>query len=124
MMPYESEYPTYSNREHYIDSYKKYFYYGQDSAVIENKNIRIFNVVGESYGYTTDCAYIVDFENKIEFMISATYFLVERNGVIDGTDDSYNAYVMPFFKNLGQSVYQFELSRKKKYLPDLLEFKF
>jgi hypothetical protein len=124
MMPYESDYPNYPDRQHYIDSYKKYFFYGQDSAIIENKNIRIFNVVGESYGYTTDCAYIVDFTNKVEFMISATYFVQKANGVIDGTDECYNKFIMPFFKNIGQSVYLYELSRKKKFLPDLLEYKF
>ncbi len=124
MMPYESDYPNYPDRSHYIDSYKKYFIYGQDSVVIENKNIRVFNIVGASYGYTTDCAYIVDFSNNTEFMISATYFIQETNGVIDGTDDTYNKYIMPFFKNLGQSVYLFELTRNRKFLPDLLEFKF
>ncbi|MCX6188437.1 MAG: serine hydrolase [Bacteroidetes bacterium] len=124
MMPYESCSPVYADRSHYIDSYKKYLYYGQDSAEIINKNIRIFNVVGESYGYTTDCAYIVDFEHQVEFMVSATYYVQKSNGVIDGTDEAYNLYVMPFFRNLGQSIYDFELKRNKKYLPNLLEFKF
>lgn len=124
MMPYESCSPLYGDRTQFIDSYKKYLFYGQDSVEIINKNIRIFNVVGESYGYTTDCAYIVDFENKVEFMVSATYYVQESNGVINGTDDAYNLYVMPFFRNLGQSIYTYELHRKKKYLPNLLEYKF
>ena len=124
MMPYESDFPSYPNREQYFDSYKKYLFYGRDSSIIANKNIRIFNVVGVSYGYTTDCAYIVDFEHNIEFMLTATYFIEEGNGVIDGTDETYDREVLPFFRNLGQSVYKYELTKKRNLLPNLLEFKF
>jgi hypothetical protein len=31
---------------------------------------------------------------------------------------------LPFTKNLGQVIYQYELKRGKKYLPDLKKFKF
>ncbi len=124
MLPSESVSPRYGDRNQYIDTYKKYLYYGLDSAVIRNKNIRIFNVVGESYGYTTDCAYIIDFENRIEFMISATYFIQNANGVIDGTSNTFTKFIMPFFRDLGQSLYEYERCRYKKNLPNLLEFKF
>lgn len=124
MLPYESDYPTYPDRTTYFDSYKKYLFYGQDSTIITNTGIRIFNIVGESYGYTTDCAYIVDFTNKVEFILSATYFIQNTKGIIDGRETTLRTEIMPFFKHLGQSIYEYELSRNRKNLPDLSAYKF
>ncbi len=124
MMPYESDHPAYPDRDTYFDSFKKYLFYGQDSVIIQNSNLRIFNVVGESYGYTTDCAYIVDFSNRVEFLLSATYFIQSAKGIIDGRESTLENQVMPFFKHLGQSIYEQELNRKRKNLPDLSAYKF
>jgi hypothetical protein len=124
MTPHESDYPSYPDREHYIDSYKKYFYYGQDTTAIENTDLRILNVVGQSYGYTTESAYIVDFNKKVEFMLSAVYYVTEANGTIDASESTYNLRVMPFFKNLGQVIYDYETCRPRAYKPDLSRYKF
>ena len=52
------------------DGYVKFFLFGgKDDHLIGN--IRVFNKVGWAYGYLTDIAYIVDFDKKIEFMLSA-----------------------------------------------------
>ncbi|MDX2412494.1 MAG: hypothetical protein QNK16_09530 [Woeseiaceae bacterium] len=37
-------------------------------------NIRIFNKPGEACGFKTDCAYIVDYENGVEFLLAATFW--------------------------------------------------
>ncbi|WP_432326768.1 serine hydrolase [Mucilaginibacter sp. P25] len=86
-------------------------------------DIRIFNKVGDSYGYDIDNAYIVDFKNKVEFILSA---VVQSNedGVLNDNKYEYATVCLPFLKNLGQVIYQYELKRPKKHLPDLTKFKF
>jgi len=86
-------------------------------------NIRIFNKVGDSYGYNIDNAYIVDFKNKVEFILTA---VVQSNDsqIYNTNVYEYKTVTHPFMKNLGQVIYQYELQRKKKYRPDLSKFKF
>lgn len=50
-------------------------------------NIRIFNKIGDAYGFLNDIAYIVDFESKAEFILSAT-ILCNANGIFN--DDKYD----------------------------------
>jgi hypothetical protein len=35
----------------------------------------------------------------------------------------YKEVCYPFMKNLGQLIYDYELGRKKKYMPDLSKFR-
>ncbi len=70
MWPTESKYPTYSPPEYY-PAYCKWLFYGGDSLAVINPHIRIFDKIGDSYGYDIDNAYIVDFKNKVEFILSA-----------------------------------------------------
>jgi hypothetical protein len=122
MFPTENKKPTYNAREYY-PAYCKFLFYGADSLAAVEPHIRIFNKVGDSYGYNIDNAYIVDFQNKVEFILTA---VVQSND-----DDIYNDNIYeyktvthPFMKNLGRIIYQYELQRKKKYLPDLSKFRF
>ncbi|SDG46227.1 Beta-lactamase enzyme family protein [Mucilaginibacter gossypii] len=120
--PTENTKPTY-NRPEYFPAYCKFLFYGGDSTAAINPNIRIFNKVGDSYGYDIDNAYIVDFKNKVEFILSA---VVQSNedGVLNDNKYEYATVCLPFLKNLGQVIYQYELKRPKKHLPDLTKFKF
>jgi hypothetical protein len=61
------------------------------------KNIRIFNKVGDAYGYLIDNAYIVDFENKVEFMLAAV-INVNTDGVYNDGVYAYDSLGFPFFK--------------------------
>jgi hypothetical protein len=85
--------------------------------------VRIFNKIGDSYGYDIDNAYIVDFANGVEFMLSA---VVQSNedGILNDSKYEYTTVCLPFLKNLGQVIYQHELQRKKLRKPDLKRFKF
>src|SRR6185295_14620459 len=67
--PSETSYPKYDTSEFY-DSYVKFFF--RDSTHRMPQHVRVFNKVGWSYGFLTDVSYVADFENKIEFMLSAT----------------------------------------------------
>jgi hypothetical protein len=122
MYPTESKKPTYNGPDYY-PAYCKWLFYGGDSLAVVNPNIRIFNKIGDSYGYDIDNAYIVDFKNKIEFILTA---VVQSNddGIYNDNKYEYKTVCLPFMKNLGQVIYQYELKRPKNYLPDLSKFKF
>jgi hypothetical protein len=79
--------------------------------------------VGDSYGYNIDNAYIVDFKNKVEFMVTA---VVQSNedGIYNDNKYEYATVCLPFLKNLGRVLYQYELKRPKAQLPDLTKFIF
>jgi hypothetical protein len=122
MFPNESFKPTY-NRPEYFPAFCKFLFYGGDSTAVINPDIRIFNKPGDSYGYDIDNAYIVDFKNKVEFMITA---VVQSNedGIYNDNKYEYATVCLPLLKNIGQMIYQYELNRPKKHPPDLIKFKF
>ena len=122
MFSTESVKPTY-NRPEYFPAFCKFLFYGGDSTAVINPDIRIFNKPGDSYGYDIDNSYIVDFKNKVEFMITA---VVQSNedGIYNDNKYEYATVCLPFLKNIGQVIYQYELNRPKKYLPNLTKFKF
>ncbi|OOQ62125.1 serine hydrolase [Mucilaginibacter pedocola] len=122
MYPTESNKPTYQSPE-YSPAYCKFLYYGADSLAVMNPDVRIFNKIGDSYGYDIDNAYIVDFAHKVEFMLTA---VVKSNedGILNDNKYEYKTVCLPFMKNLGQVIMQYELSRKNKHVPNLAKFKF
>lgn len=122
MWPTESKHPTYSPPEYY-PAYCKWLFYGGDSLAVINPHIRIFNKIGDSYGYDIDNAYIVDFKNKVEFILSAVV-QSNDNDIYNDNKYEYKTVCLPFMKNLAQVIYQVELKREKKYKPDLKKFKF
>jgi hypothetical protein len=118
--PSESSDPKYDTAEYY-DTYVKLLYYGSQNEK-PNASIRIFNKEGDAYGFLTDIAYIVDFDKKIEFMLSATIFC-DTDGVINDDKVEYDTIGYPFLKELGQAVYRYELQRTRAHVPGLTRFK-
>jgi hypothetical protein len=118
--PRESVYPNFPPKVYY-DSYKKYLMYGSRAANITQDSIRIMNIVGRAYGFLIDCAYIVDLKNNVEFLLTSAIY-VNENGKIGSGKYEYDQLGLPFMKDLGWTVYNYERGRKKKYLPDLKEF--
>ena len=121
MYPRESTYPNY-NKKNYGDSYKKYFMYGTLQNNIDSDTLRIFNIVGQSYGYISDCAYICDFKNNVEFILSAVIY-VNKDGIINDGKYEYKEIGLPFLCNLGRVIHYYEISRKKDVIPDLAAFR-
>ena len=121
MTPLESKFPVYDN-ENYWDTYVKFLLYGADKNVSKD-GIRIFNKVGDAYGFLIDAAYIADYNNNIEFMISAVIHC-NSDGIFNDDKYDYDAVGYPFMKNLGQLIYNYELKRTKKTIPDLNSFRF
>ena len=116
--PSETEYPKYDTSLYY-DSYVKFFF-KQGSHDIP-KYLRVFNKVGWAYGCLTDVSYVVDFKNKVEFMLTATIY-VNSDGVMNDNKYDYDDIGYPFLYRLGQCIYNYELKRNKKYKPDLSKF--
>jgi hypothetical protein len=123
MYPRESEFPKYHDSIRFPDNRKKYLMYGADTCrYINDSTLRIINIVGQMSGYLTDCAYIVDFKNNTEFVLAATIYNCQ-SGIFDYAYYRYKEVGFPFLQELGKAVYQYELSRKKEYPPDLLYMK-
>jgi hypothetical protein len=122
MYPKESLFPKYDKKIFY-DSFKKYFLYASAVATIKQDSIRVFNIVGRAYGFLIDCAYIVDYKNKIEYLLTSSIYVNEKS-VIGNGKYQYDLIGLPFLKDLSWSIYNFERKRSKQFLPDLSEFKF
>ena len=124
-LPRESTYPNYSadTTEDYYDSYVKFLIYGDKQEPIpDDDNIRIFNKIGQAYGYLTDNAYVVDFENNVEFMLTAVVYVNENQVFNDGVYE-YDKIGMPFMGELGRAVLKYEREREREYAPDLNRFR-
>lgn len=119
MKPGESVFPKYDST--YTDAYGKFLLFGGNGA-IENKNLRIFNKIGDAYGFLQDVAYVVDFEKGVEFMLSATIYC-NSDGIFNDDKYDYETIGFPFMKHLGEAVFNYELQRPKKILPDLSKYK-
>lgn len=118
-LPSETNYPMYDAT--YYDAYCKFLLLGGDKNARLPKGIRIFNKVGDAYGFLLDVAYIADFENKVECMLS-TVIYCNADEILNDDAYDYNQVGFPFMKHLGEVIYQYELGRKRKHAPDLSEF--
>ena len=121
MLPGESDYPKYTLPEYY-DSYSKFYKFGTDKNPIPGQ-FRIFNKTGNAYGHLLDGSYFVDFENGVEFFVSAIIY-TNADETLNDDKYEYDEIAFPFFAELGEYLYQIELNRKKKRQADLSSFKF
>lgn len=120
MHPAESDFPKYDTKE-FFESYAKFFFFRAGKQQ-KPDYIKIFNKAGWSHGFLTDNAYVVDFKNNVEFMVSATIY-VNSDGVINDNKYEYEEKGYPFFKEVGEILYQYELKRERKHRPDLSMFR-
>ncbi|MDC6391081.1 serine hydrolase [Maribacter sp. PR1] len=100
----------YDSKEYY-DSYCKFFIFGDSKEPIPS-HIEIYNKVGFAYGTLTDCAYIKDTKNGIDFLLTAT-ILVNKDGIFNDDAYEYEEIGIPFLAELGREIYRLELERKK-----------
>jgi hypothetical protein len=120
--PGESGIDAYSDSALYPENLVKFLMFGGSPAKVP-RNIRIFNKVGDAYGFLTDCAYIVDFDNNIEFFLAATIYTNDNETFNDG-EYEYQTIAYPFLRELGQAIYEVELARNREYEPNLGRFRF
>ena len=85
------------------------------------EHVRVFNKVGWAYGFLTDVSFVVDFKNKVEFMLAATLY-VNEDEILNDNKYEYKTVGWPFLREVGQRVYEYELQRPRKFRPDLSAF--
>jgi len=119
MLPRESAYPKYDTTEHW-DGYVKFFMFGDSKKRIP-PNIRIFNKVGDAYGYMLDNAYIVDFERGVEFLLSAVIYC-NNDEIFNDNKYELDEIGFPFMARLGNLIYNYECQRKRTVKPDLKRY--
>ncbi len=118
-LPFESAYPKYDTTT-FFDSYTKFFWFRDGKQKIP-EHIRVFNKTGWSYGFLTDIAYITDIKNNIEFMLTGNIY-VNSDGILNDDKYDYDEIGYPFFKEVGNIIYDYELKRERKHKPNLAEF--
>ena len=123
---YMSQYPTESISPRYPPpaywpTYCKFMFFGSEKAATLPKALRIFNKVGDAYGFLLDNAYVVDFEKGIEFLVTAVMHC-NADGIYNDDKYDYDSVGFPFMKNLGQLLYDHEKQRTRARKPDLRKF--
>lgn len=113
--PSETSFPKYDTNTFY-DSYVKFYFL--DSSHKMPPHIRVFNKVGWAYGFMTDVSYILDTKNNIDYMIASTIY-VNSDEVLNDDKYEFESIGRPFFRNLGEAIYNYELKRKRTYHPTL-----
>jgi hypothetical protein len=93
----------------YYDGYCKFFMFGDSKETIP-EHIKIYNKVGFAYGTLTDCAYITDSKNKVDFLLTAT-ILVNKDGIFNDDNYEYEEIGIPFLAELGRRIHELEIER-------------
>lgn len=114
--PGDSGIAQYGNSEEFPDGYVKFLLFGGEEKSIP-PNIRIFNKVGDAYGFLTDAAYIIDIQNKVEFILAATVY-TNANGTFNDDRYEYQEVGLPFMRNLGEAIMEIELQRERRHDAD------
>ncbi|UYZ59377.1 class A beta-lactamase-related serine hydrolase [Hymenobacter latericus] len=108
LLPRQSRYPRYNPTE-YPDNYAKFLLAGGKSTALP-EGVRIYNKIGQAYGFLIDNACIVDSLRGVEFMLSAVVY-ANHDEVLNDDQYDYDTVGFPFLRRLGELVYQYELGR-------------
>ena len=107
-LPRESAHPRY-DVGHYPDTYVKFLLGGGGIAPLP-PGVRVFNKIGQAYGFLIDNAYVQDEAHGVEFLLSAVLY-VNADGVLNDDKYEYDSVGFPFLRDLGRRVYEAELQR-------------
>lgn len=116
MFPSESKQPDYASRD-IADNRYKYVKFGGAAQSIPAQQ-RWLNKIGSAYGFLTDAGYFIDLAHNIEFFVTATVY-VNDNGTLNDDTYEYQQLGLPFHRELGQYLYDYELKRARPVSPDL-----
>jgi hypothetical protein len=116
-LPTETRHPSYATDTAYYEASCKFLLFGAGREPIP-PGLRIFNKIGDAYGYLIDNAYFVNFDTGVEFMLSAV-INTNTDGIYNDGEYAYESLGMPFMKNLGEAIYRYETEeREKGLMPD------
>ncbi len=83
----------------YHDAYTSYFFSGNNPEISLPENLKIYNVVGQSYGFLTESAYCLNTRTSEAWILSATLYVNENEIINDGKYE-YQKIGFPFLKSL------------------------
>jgi hypothetical protein len=110
MLPGESDDPQYDEKE-FWDTYVKFLYFGSERGS-NDPTIRVYNKVGDAYGFLIDGAYFHDTKNNIEFLLSAIIYC-NSDGIFNDDKYDYDSVGFPFMKELGRAIHAHQLRSRK-----------
>lgn len=96
----------------YNEFMTNYLYYGAQKKAEKNPDLEIYNIVGQSYGFLSDISYFQDSKNNVEFFLSAVIY-ANTSEVVGNGGYQYESIGFPFLKELGKSIYDFELKSQE-----------
>ncbi|WP_187631937.1 serine hydrolase [Hymenobacter lutimineralis] len=108
LLPRQSQWPRYDSAA-YPDNYAKFLLVGGPPAALP-PGVRIYNKIGQAYGFLLDNACIVDTISGVEFLLAAVVY-VNHDEVLNDDHYDYDTLGFPFLRRLGQLVYAHELTR-------------
>lgn len=102
--PRQSTNPVYDPQE-YPDDHVKFLLPGL-ARVIPRERLRIYNKVGQAYGFTTENTWVVNADTGEGFFLAATLY-TNANGILNDDQYEYDAVALPFMADLGEAVARF-----------------
>ena len=105
----------------YPDNLYKYIAIGEEDSPL-NGSVRTFSKLGLSYGFVTEIAYVIDFEENIDFFLSISMY-VNENKTVNDNHYEYETVARPFCAKLGELLIEYEKSKRKELTKDLSYFK-
>lgn len=91
----------------YPDNYAKFLLAGGAPGGMP-EGVRIYNKIGQAYGFLIDNAYITQPARGVEFMLTVVLY-VNQDGVLNDDQYDYDTVGLPFLRRLGNVVYDREL---------------
>ena len=110
-LPRESSHPRY-DPAHYPDTYAKFLLGGGGIAPLP-PGVRVFNKIGQAYGFLIDNAYVQDEARGVEFLLSVVLY-VNADGVLNDDKYEYDSIGFPFLRDLGRRVYEAECRQVRR----------
>ena len=89
--------------ENFFETYNKFFIHG-DEQNVSNEQIRVYNKIGQAYGTSIDNGLIKNYQDNIEFILTATIY-TNKNKVINDNLYEYDAIAVPFLAKLSRAIY-------------------
>lgn len=110
-LPPQSRSPHYDSLA-FPSTYAKYLLGGGGEARLP-PGVRVYNKIGQAYGFLIDNAYVVDAAHGVEFLLAAVLY-VNADGVLNDDKYDYDTIGLPFLRELGRRVYEAELRRASR----------
>ena len=89
--------------EKFFETYNKFFIHGDEQSV-SNEQIRVYNKIGQAYGTSIDNGLIKNYQDNIEFILTATIY-TNKNRVINDNLYEYDDIAVPFLAKLSRAIY-------------------